>query len=162
MRRSAWTVGVCHVGESSAGLGVVQAATRLGISVDAVRKRIRRKTLRAYKVGGQWRIILDEPAATDQPHDRVGDQDDRPGHDQGIASSLIAQVQSEVAFLRQLTEHQAGVIAQQAQTIADLARRVPELPAGSPTPAPETPHSAPQTAATPPPRRPWWRRLLGT
>ncbi len=164
--------------ESGAGLGVVQAATRLGISVDAVRKRIRRRTLRAYKVDGEWRIILDAPAATDQSHDQAGDQDDRPGPDQGAASSLIAQVQSEVAFLRQLTEHQAGVIAQQAQTIESLSRRV-ELPVSrdpSPDPSPRREgepspaalgregsrtEPAPHVPTARPQRRSWWRRWLG-
>src|SRR5215211_3527789 len=40
------------------GISVGEAARSLGISVPAVRKRIRRGTLRAYKVDGIWRIIV--------------------------------------------------------------------------------------------------------
>lgn len=143
------------------GLAVGQAASRLGISTDAVRKRIRRGTLRAYKLDGDWRVVLDDPIPTDQ----VGDPDsnlDSPGRVvQDTETSLTDQLRSEVAFLRQLTEHQAGVIAQQAAAIADLTRRPQELPAGRPDPPTPAPSEPRQEAPQPPRRRPWWRRLLG-
>jgi excisionase family DNA binding protein len=157
--------------EQDVGLGVVQAAARLGISVDAVRKRIRRRTLRAYKVDGEWRIILDAPSPPDQPNglDAI----------QGGPASIVqdddrvSRLKGEIQFLRQLTEHQAGVIAQLSATVADLTRRVPELPAGGrhdrgdqrdadqPEPPAEPPAKAPQTPVAPRRAWGWLRRLLG-
>jgi DNA-directed RNA polymerase specialized sigma24 family protein len=40
-------------------IGIADAAKQLGISVEAVRQRIRRKRLQAYKdPTGVWRIVL--------------------------------------------------------------------------------------------------------
>ena len=36
-----------------------QAADRLGISLDTIRRWIRAKKLRAFKIGGRWKIPLD-------------------------------------------------------------------------------------------------------
>jgi len=43
-------------------LSVREAASALGLSAHAVRKRIQRNTLRAFKVDGQWYIRLDATA----------------------------------------------------------------------------------------------------
>ncbi len=149
--------GDAPVESDAAGLGVVQAASRLGISVDAVRKRLRRGTLSAYKVDGEWRIILDDPGLpgtdTDQPDDHTETAEAVQDRD---------QPSSEVLFLRQLTEHQAGIIAQQSTTIAELTRRVLEVPAGTADgPAPGTPTERPQRAVESPKRQGWLDRLLG-
>ena len=150
--------------EEPTPVDVGQAARALGISVPAVRKRIRRGSLRAYKVDGVWRVVL--PAggvAGGEPERDVGSLSGEPaGQD-----ALIEQLRSENAFLRGL--------------VAELTRRVPELPVPSSTtresdPAPGPSPSAmerqnPSAAkdeATPaanvptarPQRRSWWRRLL--
>jgi len=126
----------------------------LGVTTEAIRKRIRRGTLRAYKRDGAWRIVL--PAVPGHVRDDGPDTGPDAGPD--ARDRLIDQLQSEVEFLRRLTEHQAGVIA-------ELARPTPpELPAGETVKEPGTlgPSSEPpQPPTTPAVRRGWLRRLLG-
>jgi len=142
---------------------VVTAARSLGVTPAAVRKRIRRGSLRAWKVDGVWRVVL--PAGREPSYPTVT----APARDAG-RDALIAQLQSENDFLRGL--------------VADLTRRLPELPAGprdmdrTPGTSPERetgslPQSPPrppgldrlvtalQESARPPPRRSWLQRLLG-
>jgi hypothetical protein len=57
-------------------LTIAGASARLGIAPDAVRKRIRRGSLRAVKVDGCWRVFLDpEGAAARTPASGVQDVD---------------------------------------------------------------------------------------
>ena len=41
------------------GLDIGEAAARLGITVTALRKRIQRGSVYAYKVDDRWRVVLD-------------------------------------------------------------------------------------------------------
>lgn len=43
-------------------LNVAEVANLLGVSEDVVRERIRKKQLRAGKIGGQWRIRREDLA----------------------------------------------------------------------------------------------------
>jgi hypothetical protein len=141
------------------GLTVREAASRLGISVPAVHKRIRRRSLQARKVAGVWYVVL--PADLDASR-TTGNG--RAGQDASMDAVIVelrerlTEYRERVQFLERLTEYQAG-------QISELTRRLPELPVGSPPPKmgefTETPADAPETAATPPGRRPWWRRWFG-
>jgi len=43
------------------GIPIADAAQILGVSVDALRKRVQRRSVRAYKgTDGQWRVVLSE------------------------------------------------------------------------------------------------------
>ena len=43
------------------GLPIADAAQMMGVSVDALRKRVQRRSVRAYKgTDGQWRVVLPE------------------------------------------------------------------------------------------------------
>jgi hypothetical protein len=142
-----------------AGVDVSRAAVLLGISHEAVRKRIRRGSLRAYKRDGVWYVVL--PAARDggTSHSQDAARDAVPDSvPDGGQDALIEQLRGEVAFLRSLTEHQAGVIA-------ELSRRVPQLPAAGVDTVATAPESASrwpaaaEPAQTPPrPRWQFWRR----
>jgi len=135
------------------GIPVAQAAQALGLSPNAVRKRIRRGSLSAYKVDGQWFIVLPVAHETAQV---VGHQFDL-GRDVGrgevaAMAMLVQQVQEENRRLWELVERVTG------------ERRLPELPAGTgvPTAGPIGPISEPpQTPASTPARWGWLQRLLG-
>ena len=99
------------------GLSVGEAARVLGITVPAVRKRIRRGSLRAYKVDGRYRVIV--PALPGAGSQSGSPEDVTIGEAVGQAA-LIQQLRSENEYLRGL--------------VAELMRRVPELPAGHPEP----------------------------
>jgi len=100
-------------------VSVADAAARLGITHDAVRKKLQRGTLPGEKADGAWLVFLpaqdirqdDRQDATDPSQDtdrpRVLPPDGR--------GELLDQLRSEVAFLR-------GQLAQRAQE-ADQMRR---------------------------------------
>lgn len=149
-------------------LDISQAASRLGISADAVRKRIRRKRLRAYKVDGEWRVVL--PLVSSVPLETPDDPSRTEARtDLDIARDAgFLRVMRENERLLTLTEDQAAAIREQAQTIeaqrrtiAELTERLLSPSQRPPEPPAELPHSAPETAATPPARRSWWRRWFG-
>ena len=121
---------------------VVTAARSLGVTPAAVRKRIRRGSLRAWKVDGVWRVVL--PAGREPSYPTVTE----PARDAG-RDALIAQLASENEFLRSL--------------VADLTRRLPELPAGSAEKDTQivAEREPPETSVTSAKTRGWLARLLG-
>jgi hypothetical protein len=137
----------------SGGVDVGQAARTLGITAQAVRKRIRRGTLEAYKLDGEWRIVL--PVGQDGTGETArdaGSPGNVPAGQDRARDALIAQLHSEIEFLRRLTEHQAGVIAQ-------LTSR-PELPAPQDNPVharSDDSDAVAQPDAVGVPRRRWWQ-----
>jgi len=56
-----------QAGQQGRGIPIGDAATILGLSVDAVRKRIKRGTLHAYKQDERWYIVLPPVQLTGQP-----------------------------------------------------------------------------------------------
>ncbi len=162
--------------EAGRWLDVKRAAEELGISSDAVRKRISRGTLRSGKgEGGSVSVWLD---GTDDRRD--GDQPaGGTTAGRGPDGELVEELRDRVRFLeRQIEEERESrrradtIIAQLTQANASLARRVPELEApreprdgreaafgeperAEPRPAAEGPQNGSER------RSPWWRRWLG-
>src|SRR5262245_50647074 len=70
-------------------LTIAEASARLGVAPDAIRKRIRRGSLRAVKVDGTWRVLLDPAEAAAWTQDtgvqaaRPAAAWTRPGHGAG-------------------------------------------------------------------------------
>ena len=141
---------------------VQEAAEALGITVEAVRARIKRGKLRREKgEGGTVYVWLD--AAQTQPdkdqtsdwtrpdYDQAADRS-RPDKDQtgdriGAQADLVDSLLDQVAYMReQLAEEREArrradtIIAQLTQANATLAQRVPELEA--PTERREAPVSS--------------------
>ena len=138
-----------------------RAAELLGISVEAVRQRIRRGTLRSEKDedGSVW-VHLDES---------VRNTDSVQTSDQTLYTSHL---ETEIAYLRQQLEQANERDREQRRIIAALTQRIPELEAPRQEPREtsteasgepdrvEEPHparGAPQDGA----QRPWWRRMFG-
>ena len=149
-------------------LTVPEAAEALGITADAVRSRIKRKTLQAKREGGRVFVVLAGPdrarptnaqAATDQPTRGEADDD----------------LREQVRYLREQLRREQDAHAEARRIIAGLVQRVPAIdpPTGSAPDAPGPPETAsegsggaavprsdtpgPQTGA----QRPWWRRIIG-
>jgi hypothetical protein len=146
------------------------AAARLGISREAVRKRLERGTLKGRKINGQWSIELPDDA--DEWTDCSDDTDSADGHsdtrtDDGRTrtdgNQLAAALRDEVAFLRRELETRDEEIRRRDHIIAGLVQRIPELPAG----ASERPESNEKRRGAQdlgfvyrvpePPTRPWWK-----
>ena len=161
-------------------LTVPEAATVLGVTVDAVRGRIRRGTLPSeHDEHGKVYVWIDAPEA-----DRPGPSEtgERPsGASQGPSAGreeLVESLLEQVAYMReQLAEEREArrradtIMAQLSQANAEQARtiRALEAPRDEPQP-PETAAASPEGTETRERRegsqeateRPsWWRRLFG-
>jgi hypothetical protein len=127
-----------------------EAAEVLGISKEAVRKRVVRGTLRS-DTGGDGRRYVYLDAGGDEP----------PTHER---DELISQLRDENAYLRDENRRKDEIIMQQAMTMRQLTARQEE-PRASPETVEEAPEATePQSdAAGPqtPPQRPQRFTLRG-
>ena len=166
------------------GLTVAEAAGRLGVTPDAVRRRLHRGTLAGAKtVDGEWRVWLPEPA----PGEETGGRQDAAGTPPGEApgdlipayEARLAEMREDLAFLRNELTARTEEIRRRDHIIAGFIERLPELPAGDDAPRtpPEGPGATdpgtapfrPSVAAwrerttrevdldAPSPPAPWWR-----
>ncbi len=144
---------------------IAEAAVRLGISVDAVRKRIQRGKLTGQKTDSGWTVVWIEP-------------DIRPDNVQTPvpeSSALVDDLRDQVAYLRdQLAierdaradaeRRHAAEIERRDVLLREALGRIPQLPAGDvPVAAPAPQHEAqPTKTATVTSSSRWtsWRRWL--
>jgi flagellar motility protein MotE (MotC chaperone) len=143
---------------------VAEAADALGITVDAVRSRIKRGTIEHERKGGRVYVLLGAGGP------RLGhDQDTDQGGDQGTTApedrtaELIATLQEQLQAERQAH-------AEARRIIAGLVERIPAIEA--PQEAQESPETVEEEPERAEPRpvtaesqqsvqRPWWRRVFG-
>ena len=142
-------------------VSVDEAARALGLTVDAVRKRVQRRTIKHEKDGaGRVRIILDSPDNTSTVRDESPD-----------TTGLIAAKNETIEELRDRVRALEEANRENRRVILALTSRIPQLEAPSEAtessaspPPPETPEG-PQTGAQSPQAgdtaRPWWRRWFG-
>jgi hypothetical protein len=141
-------------------LPLPDAATELGISVEAARMRVKRGTLQGEKRSGKVYIYLNtDPTPTER--DRTTDptateqqqpSDQPPPPDQ---TALVEQLQSEVTFLRAELESRREADREQRIIISQLAGRVEALQAGqlrTGSTEPNDQHEVEETTG-----RPWWK-----
>jgi hypothetical protein len=141
---------------------VPEAAEALGISEDAVRSRIKRKTLTTAHEGGRVFVVLgaaDRPTARAHPTSAPGE------------ARLYEEMRERIAYLERQVEEEREARRRADTLLARLMDRLPELESPSEaeaTEAPETVEQEPEAAqprpAAPGPqegaRRPWWRRVF--
>jgi excisionase family DNA binding protein len=136
-----------------------EAAEALGISVEAVRKRIERGQLGHERVDGRVYVYLD------------GDQTESGPDVEVESTALISEKNARIELLeRQLTEANERD-RENRRIIAALTQRIPELPPASSQStqdAPQSPETATVEEAEHHPggvqegaQRPWWRRVFG-
>ena len=152
---------------------VGEAARELGISSDAVRKRIARGSLRSERQNGSVLVWLDE-GWTEAGREAQVD-----------GGPLVEDLREQVQYLRSILDEEREarrradtIIAQLTQANAALAAKVPELEAPREPPGasesvveetervePQSDSSGPEEARERPfreaPELPWWRRLFG-
>jgi flagellar motility protein MotE (MotC chaperone) len=143
---------------------VSEAANALGVTVDAVRSRVKRGTIAHERVGGRVYVLL-------------GGDEVRPGHDQDTdqgggqgARQLEDRTAELIATLREQLQAERQAHAEARRIIAGLVERIPAIEAPAETPeASETVEEEPERAephsatggAEEGVRRPWWRRVFG-
>jgi hypothetical protein len=155
-----------------------EAAARIGVSVEAIRMRVKRGTRRSEKgEDGRRYVYLDEaPDAAQPPADHAGHAYPQIEGRRRHADPLVEELYDEVGYLREQLRREQDAHAEARRIIAALTARIPEVeapaqdtspePPGEPTAAteqpgrvgPQTEVEGPQEAAE---RVPWWRRIFG-
>jgi hypothetical protein len=127
------------------------AADVLGLTVDAVRKRVKRGTLESEKdADGRLYVFLDAD------HESV-----RPRSD---TDRLISTLEEQLRIEREHVRAEREAHAEARRLLAAALERIPalEAPESPETPSESTPSTAaPPEAETPAEPRPWWRRIFG-
>jgi hypothetical protein len=153
------------VGEERTGrdldrLTVADAASVLGISQDAVRKRIARRTISHDRDESGRVFVYLATSETVHKTDQDTAQDDTT---KTVQDTYIRSLEDQIAFLRRELERKDTILL-------NLTERIPQLEAPpeereSPQTVEEEPERAEPDSATrgaqESARRPWWRRLLG-
>ena len=138
---------------------VPETADLLGITVDAVRKRIHRGTLTSEKAAdGRVYVLLDVDLDTDTP---------RSEYD-ALKDELIEDLRDRVRRLEGDLDTRTAEILRRDQIIAALTERIPELLAPTHQPPqqaqdgdePPVRGPAPQERQTATQRLSWWRRMF--
>ena len=139
-------------------LTVAQAATQLGVTQDAIRKRISRNTI-DYDQDPDGRI-----------HVYVDSSEIEQDKSSGASTEKLVEVQhQEIEFLRRQLETRTEEIRRRDSIIAGLTQRIPELEA--PLESQLTLENTTRTAPTPEgpagsqevqrgAHKAWWRRLI--
>jgi septal ring factor EnvC (AmiA/AmiB activator) len=162
-------VGEDRTGADRRRLTVPQAAEALGVTVDAVRGRIRRGKLEAEHDSGAVYVWIDAPEENDGPQQSATSQ--RPSADQ---AERIEELREQVAYLREQLAQANERDRENRRIIAALTSRIPaiEAPAETPSEASEAieaveeqqgrgePHSA-TVESQESVQRPWWRKVFG-
>ena len=149
---------------------VDEAARRLGLTVDAVRKRVQRGQI-AYEKdeAGRVRIILDESETLQDK------SPDSTGQATGAHEDLVEELRDRVHYLERVLEEERDARTEERRRhdtlMAQLMQRIPELEAPSePREAAETDEEEPERAephtatveAQEGTHRPWWQRWFGS
>jgi hypothetical protein len=146
---------------------VGEAARELGISTDAVRKRIARGSLESDRPNGNVLVWLDVG----------GTEAGREAHVDG--GPLVESLSEQVAYLREMIATRDEEIRRRDVIISQLTSRIPEIePPREHTASSQVPPGGPESAGEEPERaepRPaagsaqegaggvsWWRRVFGT
>jgi hypothetical protein len=142
---------------------VPEAARQLGISPEAVRNRLLRRTLKSVKEGGTVYVLLETDMRRhtgDMPTDRPGD----------TLQPLVEEMRGRIESLERQLEQANERDRENRRIIAALTSRIPAIE------APADEREAPETvdeqqdmgkpwSDAPGPqdgvRRPWWRRMFG-
>lgn len=148
---------------------VAEAAHRLGVSQDAVYKRIKRGTIpwekgaddKTYVWIEEHDVSVDSPrSSTDRRYDSSTDQSTDP---------LLDELKDRIRFLEAELDDRKDEARRKDSIIMALTQRVPELEAPSePRESPETVSEGPDRGDDippeqqgPPRRRSWWRQFFG-
>ncbi len=157
---------------------VAQASEILGVTVEAVRGRIKRGTLDHERHSGTVYVLLDAdqtPTGLQPDDDQTTDQSRPAGR-----GEIEDELRDRIRYLERQVEEERDARRRADLLLSQLMDRVPQLeapsearespvspgPGDTPTPPPGEAHVAAerlQTSSSPAggERPPWWRRILG-
>ncbi len=151
---------------------VQEAARRLGVKDDAIRKRIQRGTLRSEKDLEDGRVYVHLDAAQDETYAEAQDTTYDATEDASQAALLVEEMRDRITSLERMLDEEREARTEERRRhdtlMATLMQRIPELEA-----APDE-QNGHQTASEPSgkgagredskesvERRSWWRRFFG-
>jgi hypothetical protein len=142
---------------------VPEAAVRLGISENALRKRVQRNTIQWDRDEDGRVYVYLSPTCTGQADGIASNQAVGQASDQSL---LIARLENEVEYLRREAEDWKEEARRKDTIIMTMAQRIPELePASEPRESSESGLVEDGNNRTPPDSQeksvdqpPWWRR----
>ena len=159
--------------QSGQKVTVDEAARHLGLTVDAIRKRVQRGQIAHEKdEAGRVRIILDSDETL---------QDESPDNTGPASGELVEELRDRVSYLERMLEEERGARTEERRRhdtlMAQLMQRIPEIeaPASPPRESSETVEEAPEGAeprsgpegphvgvqgTQGEARRPWWRGVF--
>ena len=157
---------------------IQEAARRLGVKEDAIRKRIQRGSMRHEKAeDGRVYVWVDAAQDTTQDAERESQDAYQDTAQDTAQDERLKDLREQVAYLRrQLDEEREArrradmILAQLSQANAEQARTIRAIEA--PQEATESPETVEEASEDAEPRsyapgaqegvqRPWWRRILG-
>jgi hypothetical protein len=149
---------------------VARAAEILGVTVEAIRGRIKRGTLEQERHSGTVYVLLDADQSANRPRP---DTDQTANWSRSDSAALISAKDETITTLRDQLEAERQAHAEARRLLMAALERIPpqiEAPREPPEAA-ETaeeqqgrgePHSATGGAREPVQRRSWWRRVFGS
>jgi hypothetical protein len=156
-------------------LTVAEASAVLGVTVEAVRGRIKRGTLEHERDSGTVYVLLeaDQPPTGHQPDDDQPTDQARPVAHEELADEL----RNRIRYLERQVEEEREARRRADTLLAQLMQRIPELEApASSSEARESPEASEEEPVRTEPHpdaqetvqrprsgapRSWWRRVLG-
>jgi excisionase family DNA binding protein len=156
---------------------VEEAARRLNLKEDTIRKRVQRGKMSSRRGnGGRMEVILSAEEYFGASGDESKTVQDRTGQDAGAREELVEELRDRVSYLERVLEEERGARTEERRRhdtlMAQLMQRIPEIEAPSEARgAPEAVEDASEEGAEQPRsaaggaeegvRRPWWRRVFG-
>jgi hypothetical protein len=149
-------------------LTVAEASEILGVTVEAVRGRIKRGTLEHERTDKGVFVLLPTDQTTDRPRPDTDQATDRL---QSNSTALISAKDETIAALREQLEAERQAHAEARRLLMAALERIPAIEAPpDERESPQTVEEEPQRAEEPHPgtpkaqggaRKPWWQRWLG-
>jgi hypothetical protein len=106
------------------GIPLAEAAKQLDISQELLRKRIYRRLITGYKVGGRWYVVLN-PDAQDNQEEPAQNQDTQDNQLYDTMASDIAFLRSELAARTEELRRKDHLIAALTEIISSQHRSLP-------------------------------------
>jgi hypothetical protein len=155
---------------------VAEAADRLGVTRDAIRKRIKRSSIE-WDAGpdGEVFVYVDASVTSNAASATNGDgSEDASGYEPSAA--LVESLQDQVAYLRHEVEVWQDEARRKDHLLAAALERIPAIEAPPDTPPTNTPSEPRESPVTPSEqqgsgtahpedggaeKRSWWKRFFG-
>jgi hypothetical protein len=156
---------------------VPEAAERLGISENALRKRVQRDTVQWDRDDDGRVFVYLSPAGTAKAADQADDYaTDYAGDQPGFPVELVDSLQEQVGYLRGALETRDKELAEMRRLLAGALERIPAIEPPPDTPTPNTPGEPRESTVTysdeqgsdadhpedgGAEKRSWWKRFFG-